>query len=120
MYAIKALPPLRAAPGRRHAAPALRRRRWVPRHPPEAGDAFRCFWRRLRPAGLRFRERVFKTRNGRIGESGSASLTFEDWQKKAGLGSLSMGEDEFSKTDGSARDGSMRDVENPEQFGMSS
>ena len=37
------------------------------------------------------------------GESGSASLTFEDWQKKAGLGSVG-GEDEFSKTDGSARD----------------
>ena len=29
----------------------------------------------------------------------------------------SMGEDEFSKTDGSARDGRMRDVDNPEQFG---
>ena len=54
------------------------------------------------------------------GESGSASLTFEDWQKKAGLGSLSMGEDEFSKTDGSARDGRMRDVDNPEQFGRMS
>ena len=28
-----------------------------------------------------------------------------------------MGEDEFSKTDGSASDGRMRDVDNPEQFG---
>ena len=43
------------------------------------------------------------------GESGSASLTFEDWQKKAGLGSIG-GEDEFSKTDGSARDARRRDV----------
>ena len=42
------------------------------------------------------------------GESGSASLTFEDWQKKAGLGSIG-GEDEFSKTDGSARDARRRD-----------
>ena len=41
------------------------------------------------------------------GESGSASLTFEDWQKKAGLGSIG-GEDEFSKTDGSARGVSAR------------
>ena len=41
------------------------------------------------------------------GESGSASLTFEDWQKKAGLGSTG-GEDEFSKTDGSARDARRR------------
>ena len=47
------------------------------------------------------------------GASGSESLTFEDWQKKAGIHSST---DDFSKTDGSARDARRRDVDAPEVF----